>query len=93
MQRGHSSLIMTSSLQRLRLHSAPEEKRGNVHVQVLLGMLDVPLNLPVYVEVKLLGHRQGDQRCSLWVWFLTAVKTAQHLYPRSITVHSVHAGR
>lgn len=59
----------------LRLRS-PLSQRGarSLHVQVLLGVLDVPLDLSVYVEVKLLGHWQRDQRRSLWVRFLTDVK-------------------
>lgn len=31
-------------------------KIGSLHVEVLLGVLDVPLDFSVYVKVKLLGH-------------------------------------
>lgn len=44
----------------------------NSHVQVLLCLLDVPLDGSVDVEVELLGHWQRDQRRSLRVWLLTA---------------------
>lgn len=50
------------------------EEVKSLHVEVLLGVLDVPLDLSVNVKVKLLGHRQGDQWRPLWVGFLTAVK-------------------
>lgn len=45
---------------------------ANSHIKVLLGMLDISLNLTVNVEVKLLGHLKGNQRGFLWVRFLTA---------------------
>lgn len=44
---------------------------ANSHIKVLLGMLDISLNLTVNVEVKLLGHLKRDQRGFLWVRFLT----------------------
>ena len=37
-------------------------------------MLDVPLDFSVDVKVKLLGHRQREQRRPLRVWFVTADK-------------------
>lgn len=36
--------------------SLTKKKVGGLHVEVLLGVLDVPLDFSVYVKVKLLGH-------------------------------------
>lgn len=33
-----------------------KKKVGSLHVEVLLGVLDVPLDFSVYMKVKLLGH-------------------------------------
>lgn len=44
-----------------------------LHVQVLLGVLNVPFYVPVNVEVKFFGHGQRNQRRSLGVRCLTAV--------------------
>lgn len=64
----------------------------NSHVQVLLCLLDVPLDRSVDVEVKFLGHGQRDQRSSLWVRFLTA-KTKGKTHHRSAAVGAVVASR
>lgn len=56
----------------LNTSSCSRAAARRLHIQVLLGVLDVPLDFSIYVEVKLFGHRQRDQRSSLWIWFLTA---------------------
>lgn len=48
------------------------------HVQVLLCLLDVPLDLSVNVEVELLGHWERDQRRPLRVGLLTTKQTNKH---------------
>lgn len=49
---------------------AHSERAEPLHVQVLLGLLDVPLDLAVDVKVELFGHRQRNQRRPLWVGIL-----------------------
>lgn len=47
---------LQSSAQSLSLNKKNKKKVGSLHVKVLLGVLDVPLDFSVYVKVKLLGH-------------------------------------